>query len=587
MDLRHINKYGMVLAASLGLWLTSCSDSDTLDQGSNTIRFAAKVQGSTEDGGSQPAIGQKVSVLANGKTYAYTLLADGSMTAQGQALTWDGEDFDVKAWTPATDRAIDLTDQTSAEKLSACDLLAADARATSHYVFLGFKHQMVRMLWDFASIDASYTQEQIDAARVFFIGYGSANFNRGVVTTEGSADKRISTCETQTGKRQGEAIMAPADMWNKALIKIEIGGDEYTFTPDKANAADLATAAGDLVAGRSQRYHITIARKTLSVRMEASEAEWNDNREFGTDDIADAKLTADIDAEVTGLPGYTVSGIDNRYILDRTAGFTITYTENALGGLTWTGNCRVTRTEIPVEGNRTSTTHTYTFTDIKGDITVSYLAGVEEGDYLYDNGTWGKEETREGCKAIGRVFHAGLSDKDDSSYGLGKVRGYAAPLLWGNTTEYKWFTNQADERYLQALADIPVSADADTRASYYGGHRLTALLDAALEPFSADWQEQIPLWHAFKSNSLPAPASTSGWYIPTIAQLKDLFATGLFNYTGTYLSSQVYAGTGNAGVFGIEDGDKTTLWAIRCADNRTETYGWAIDAAKLLPVITF
>lgn len=567
--------------------LVSCSDDPATADDDALVLKAQLMQSSGQPGNSRWTEGGKVAVLAGGTSYTYTLSADGTMTPSGNALAWSGSAFDVKAWTPVVDQAVSITDQTTAANLSACDFLLAETKATSRYLYLIFKHQMTRMTWDLRHVDSSYTEEQIRDAKVSFLGYGLVNFRNGELSVTGNPDSQISTFESVAGNtRTGEAIMAPADMWGKPLVRILIGGDEYIYTPDRSNASDLASAAGDLVAGKWQKYHLSITRKTLSVQMESSDVEWGADHEFGDTDITDAKLVAEIASDVTDKPGYTVSGLDNGYILDRTAGFSISYTENAFGGLTWSGNCKVSRSETLVSGN--ATTQTYTFTDIKSDIEVSYLSGVEEGDYLYDNGAWGKDENREGCKTVGRVFHVGLDSRDNSSYDLCKIRGYVVPLSFGNTTEMQWFANQAETKYINALADIPVSSDPAVRESYYGGYLLTGLLDAALSPFSGEWEQQIPFWYAFKNIDMAAPAISSGWYIPTYAQLKDVCASKMYDkFSGVYWSSQVYPGTGNAAVGGVEEGDKNTLWAIRCGADQAVGYGWAIDRAKLLTILTF
>lgn len=436
MDLHYINKYCVALTAALGLGLASCSVNDMPEQNDSTIKFAARVQNKPMQANGH---GTNVAVQANGKTYSYTLTADGSMKAQGDGLSWNGTDFDVKAWTPATDQSIDLTDQSTDEKLLACDLLTANGRAASHFVTLNFKHQMARAKWNIVSIDESYTEEQVSAVRVYFLGYGSVKFNAGTVTPEGNPDQRIAACEGYNPNHQGIAHLAPADMWGKPLFRVEIGGDTYVYTPSKANESDLATAAGDLQAGHAKTYNIFIASHLMTVTTETTDAEWGNTHESGEGDIADARLKADIDAEVSALPDCKVSGINGQYVADRTEGFTITYTENALGGLTWSGTCKMTRSEVAAAGS--ATTHTYTFSDVKSDVKVTYLAGVEVGDYVYDNGTWGKEEAREDCKTLGRVFRVGLNDADDSSYGLSKVRGYVAPVNAVSGAEYKWFTN--------------------------------------------------------------------------------------------------------------------------------------------------
>lgn len=590
MKLDNISKYSLGLMATAFLSLVSCSDEMAPEQkGGHELMMKAQLAQDSQDYDNVWKAGSKLAVRAQGQTYTYTLGADGSMTADGPALTWSGESYPVSAWTPVAGNTLNLTDQTTADKMQACDLLAAQGEATSQYLFLMFNHQMTRMTWDLRSADASYTPEDIKEAKVNFIGYPSVNFTDGVVTPAGTPDSRIATFDTTTGgARQGEAIMAPADMWGKALMTVTIGGDEYIYIPDRANAADVASGAGDLLKGNWQKYHLTITRKTLSVEMESSDVAWGSAIELGTDDITDAKLEAEIAADVTDKPGYTASGLENGYIMDRTTGFTVSYTEEATGGLTWTGNCTVTRNETRLSGSSTATVQTYTFSNVKSDITVSYLTGVEKGDYVYDNGAWGKEASREGCETIGRVFHVGLDSRDDSSYSLCKIRGYVVPLAFSNSDELQWFANQSETKYIEALGDIPVSTDQAERESYYGGYKLTGLLNADLAPFSSEYAEQIPLWYAFKNIDMSAPALSSGWYIPTYAQLKDVCDSGLYErFSGVYWSSQVYPGTGNAAVGGVEEGDKTTLWAIRCGADQAAGYGWAIDRAKLLTILTF
>lgn len=582
-------KYCFCLIVVMGLGFASCSEEITpAATEDNTIVLKAQVkQSSTQTATTMWQAGEKVAVVADGKTYRYTLAADGSMSPDGAELVWNGTNFNITAWTPVVDHALPLTDQSTADKMAACDLLSAETNVSSRYVYLIFNHNMTRMTWVLDHIDNSYTQQQINDAKIYFLGYGSVNFTNGSIATIGNPDSQIAALESvNNGNRQGDALMAPADMWGKPLIKIVIGGDEYTYSPNRGSDADETTSAGDLVSGKWQKYTLSITRKTLTVTMQSSDVEWSNNQQFGDNDITDAKLEAEIAKDVASKPSYTVTGIQNGYITDRTTGFTISYHEDALGGLSWTGNCKVTRTETLVSGNITK--QTYTFSDVKSDITITYLASIQQGYYLYDNGAWGEDETREGCKAIGRVFHVGLDSRDDSSYGMCKIRGYVVPLQFGNTTEMQWFANQSEAKYIQALSNIPVSPDAATRESYYGGYKLTEMLQSALAPFSADWADQVPFWYAFKNIDMQAPATTSGWYIPTYAQLKDLCASGMYDkFIGTYWSSQVYPGTGNAAVGGVEEGDRNTLWAIRCSADQAVGYGWAIDRAKLITILTF
>ena len=72
--------------------------------------------------------------------------------------------------------------------------------------------------------------------------------------------------------------------------------------------------------------------------------------------------------------------------------------------------------------------------------------------------------------------------------------------------------------------------------------------------------------------------------------MKDIHNTGCIeSLIDLYWSSQLYAGTGDTGPsHGIQDGDKTTIWAMRYFVGGKEIqYGWSGDPAKLLIVLTF
>ena len=50
------------------------------------------------------------------------------MSTEDTPYTWDGTSYDLLAWTPLTAEQINLTDQTTEEKLFDCDLLASNAK---------------------------------------------------------------------------------------------------------------------------------------------------------------------------------------------------------------------------------------------------------------------------------------------------------------------------------------------------------------------------------------------------------------------------------------------------------------------------
>lgn len=594
MNAKNIQNYRLsllIFAASLGA--VSCTSETELGnaQDEGNIVFSAQVDKPMSRVTESAWDGDELIGIKSGETVKiYKVATDGTMTTNDTPFRWEGAAYSIQAWTPMTTEQINLTDQTTQKKLFDCDLLASETTVESKSVHLAFHHRMTRMWWELQVHDG-YTDEEANNATISFLGYGAVTYTNGEVTPIGKADQTIST-HNSWGEwyRNGEAMMVPCEMWEKPLIRIEIGGDTYTYTPSKANQNDVAKKTGDLLPNTWQRYYLSVRKTGLTVDMKSSSVGW-DNTET-IDGITDASLKSEIPSDVTSLPDYTVEGITNGYITDKEAGFTITYTENDLGGLTWNGTCDVERTEELVSSTFRNagvpaTKQTYKFSNIQSDITIAYQSTVEAGDYFYNDGTWGKEETKEGRTTLGRVFRVGQSDADESIYPMPKVRGYVVCTTYNDATERAWVTPANDPEYLTALNDIPINADVTIRENCYSGYSLTTSINNALSGLEASWQEKAPFWYAFKNTGVEAPANTSGWYIPAIGQLKSIWESTYYNVSGMYWSSQIYAGTANTGdVHGIEDGEKTTIWCL--SYNGTDVgYNWSPDPRKLIIVLTF
>ncbi len=525
--------------------------------------------------------GETVAVMADGIVKPYIVDVAGNMTAGDQgAFRWKGKEFEMMAWYPVSDAEINLKDQSSQEKFFACDLLFSKAVATaSRQVNFTFSHMMTRMQWTLAA--EGYTEEEIRSAQVAFFGYGAVSYTGGNIVPSGSPDQAVSTFESQEGGlRRGQAMMVPCDMWGKPLVQVNIGGDSYTYIPDQNDEADFAARTGVLEAGCWQKYTLTVSRKMLTVSMQPNTVGW-ENGAIG--EVTDAKLVADITPEVSALQDYIVSGVSGGLIADNTDGFSISYAETGLGGLLWEGTCQVSRSE---SGN----TQTYTFSNVRSDIRVTYLSTIEPGYYFYDNGTWGPAPEMDGCTALGRVFALDQNENDESVYPMNRVRGYVVCTEYSDASQRAWVANPGDKDYLEALASITISEDQTERESDYSGYKRTNDIDGAFAGLSGTWETGAPFWYAFKNAGAEAPAGTSGWYIPTVAQLKDIHKSGYADgMIDLYWSSQLYAGTSDAGEsHGIQDGTKTTIWSMRYyVGNSVIQYGWSSDPAKLLMVLTF
>ena len=261
----------LVWTVSLGvLSCTSETDIENLN-GSGEIVFSAHVDNPVSRVTESAWDGDEVIGIKSGETIkTYTVDTEGVMTTEETPYKWEGESYDVTAWTPYTNEEINLTNQTTEELLFGCDLLASSAKVESKIVRFSFTHRMTRMWWELQITDenSGYTQQEIDAAKVTFLGYGAATYTDGMVTPVGEPDKEISTRIMRSEYYwEGEAMMVPCEMWEKPLIKVEIGGNTYVYTPSKDNPNDVEKRTGDLLPNIWQRYYLSVTKEGFNVDM--------------------------------------------------------------------------------------------------------------------------------------------------------------------------------------------------------------------------------------------------------------------------------------------------------------------------------
>lgn len=587
--MKKIRYFLTFLAGVLTLGAVSCTEGlrpENMSGGSEltlTARLKEPATKVTDAGWSGNEI---IGVKGDDGVKTYSVDVAGNMSTAAEPFRWKGREYEMTAWCPYIegDAGIDLVNQSSKTEFFAKDLLRSTAAVTStRQVDFLFEHQMTRMQWSLKA--EGYQQADVDGAIVVFFGYGAVSYKDGEMACDpADADKEITTFNSvdSEGNRYGQAMMVPCEMWNKPLIKVVIGGDTYVYTPREDNESDKQDETGVLTAGYHQKYVLTISKRTLNVRMESEAIGWTEAPEM---DVTDARLRVDC-STVSNLFEFKITGTDEGLIDDNTAGFTVSYTENGTGGLLWKGTCTIERSEE-------NGTHTYRFTDIKSDITLSYLESVQTGYYYYDNGTWGPDQEMDGCTAVGRVFYVGKHQNDKSQYVMEKIRGYVVSTEYEDPTQRSWVTNPGNAEYLGSLESEEyneISSVQETREGDYSGYLWTTSIDKAFSGFEFTWENDAPLWYAFKNIGIGAPAGSSGWYIPTVEQMKDIHNTGCIeSLIDSYWSSQLYAGTGDTGPsHGIQDGDKTTIWAMRYYVGGKEIqYGWSGDPAKLLIVLTF
>ena len=240
-------RLGIVLAACVGLF--SCSDDADMENAGGDVLFFASVDKPKSRVTESSWDGDELIGVKSGETVkTYKVAVDGTMSTDDTPFRWEGESFDIQAWSPLTSEQINLTDQTTEEKFFDCDLLASSAKVESE--------------------TSGYTTEEINGAKVTFLGYGAVKFEEGEVKPQGDTNQEIQTfCWKGDYYWEGQSMMVPCEMWEKPLIRVKIGDDEFEYTPSKANANDVEKKTGILVPGAWQRYYLYVNKKGFNVDM--------------------------------------------------------------------------------------------------------------------------------------------------------------------------------------------------------------------------------------------------------------------------------------------------------------------------------
>lgn len=569
--------FGLILLSCMGgMSCTREADIDMTD--TDGVVFSANIGQASRRGDNSWTGGELIGMQVGEsvKTYRISDAATGAMVTDDEPYTWTSGEYQLHAWSPYTDKSISLTNQSDAEKMFACDLLECNTTVNAKSVQLTFKHKMTRVWYELQQF-SGYTDEEANNAVISYYGYPSIKYTEGIIEKEGEPNAEIST--RKIDDRHGEAILVPGEMWDKPFIKVVIGGDTYVYTPKHTVATDEERQTGVLKEGYNQRYYLKVSKKGIEVSMESSSVGW-DSETIADNGIVDSKFKINLDEAVQNL-NPTLTNIDNNFFISGPT-FSLSYTESNIGGLICEGICDMVRTT-------SGTTHTYTFSNIASDIQIRYIDEyVAVGDYYYSDGTWGSEATKQDCTTLGQVFKVGMDDTDaiENYNGLSKIRGYVvctSSSIPDNT--YAWIKT-ADGNYKSYLSQLEgLTEDDRQNRKKYLGYQLTKGIETALTHFTSNKPEEtleteFPLYYTFKSLNLESPANSSGWYIPSIAQLQDIKSSGIYNGSDPYWSSNVYTEISG------EEVARIWAWEYNMSDG-TEKAGWASDPRKLILILTF
>lgn len=524
--------FGLILLSCMGgMSCTRETDIDMTD--TDGVVFSANIGQASRRGDNSWTGGELIGMQVGEsvKTYRISDAATGAMVTDDEPYTWTSGEYQLHAWSPYTDKSISLTDQSDAEKMFACDLLECNTTVNAKSVQLTFKHKMTRVWYELQQFPG-YTDEEANNAVISYYGHSSIKYTEGIIDKEGEPNSEI--LPRKIDDRHGEAILVPGEMWDKPFIKVVIGGDTYVYTPKHTVATDEERQTGVLKEGYNQRYYLKVSKKGIEVSMESSSVGWDSET---IDGVTDGKYKAEIPSN---LNNPQITGVENGIITGADNSFSISYTENGNGGLLYEGNCTVQRT---TDG----TSHTYTFSKIASDIKVSYTSEyLKVGKYYYSNGTFGDEAVKEGCETVGLVYKLGVSkneydtDQIDNYSGseLKSITGYVVSLT-SSTNKFSWA--QGDNLETEFASFENSDDEEKSEGTMYKGYIYTKAIETAL----INAAEKSPFWTAFKNliKTLPTPEGTSGWYIPSVAQLQDIANSEIattINFTDSYYSSNIY-----------------------------------------------
>ena len=282
----HVGSWLPALMLAGGL-LVSCGKDDTvgnttsLPEGMYPLKLTAEVaqQPQTRAGGKETwtggeEIGVTVEGYIGGMPKTYVMDASGNAVPKDAANTIYGKNTDearITAWTPPYINGspdVDISDQSGG--YAAFDILYASAVGRyGQTINLRFNHRMAKMEITLAAGEG-VTEEEVEGATVTLLGDSEAYFSCGMVGAADQSDGEIKPYHDAATKKY-EAVVVPQYMTGKPLIRIAVGSDVFTYTPD-------TDAAGNLKSGKRYTYAITVKANGIEVQA-ATSGTWRDGGE--------------------------------------------------------------------------------------------------------------------------------------------------------------------------------------------------------------------------------------------------------------------------------------------------------------------
>lgn len=286
--------------------LASCSSEDEstapLPDGKYPLQLTAEVaQPQTRAGGKDAWTGgEEIRVSLEGvfgnKTYVMDASGNASPKDADNAFYWKNTDeARVSAWTPDIESETDISDQSGG--YAAFDVLYASAIGRyDQAINLRFIHRMVK-IEVILKAGEGITEEELEGATVTIFGDPLTHSTAGLVSPGDQSDGEIKPYYDAATKKY-EALVPPQDMTGKPLIRISIGSNDFTYTPETEAAGKFG-----FFGGKRYAYTITVKANGIDVQSVTS-GTWVAN---GEENVTSKKVKQSFTADELKIGDYFYS----------------------------------------------------------------------------------------------------------------------------------------------------------------------------------------------------------------------------------------------------------------------------------------
>lgn len=276
--------------------LASCSSEDEstapLPDGKYPLQLTAEVaQPQTRTGGKDAWTGgEEIRVSLEGvfgnKTYVMDASGNASPKDADNAFYWKNTDeARVSAWTTDIESETDISDQSGG--YAAFDVLYASAIGRyDQAINLRFIHRMAK-IEVILKAGEGITEEELEGATVTIFGDPLTHSTAGLVSPGDQSDGEIKPYYDAATKKY-EALVPPQDMTGKPLIRISIGSNDFTYTPETEAAGKF-----DFFGGKRYAYTITVKANGIDVQSVTSGTWVANGEENVTSKRVKQRFTAD------------------------------------------------------------------------------------------------------------------------------------------------------------------------------------------------------------------------------------------------------------------------------------------------------